>query len=97
MSDTSRPIVCFFSVFLIARGGNGPEDRTREIEVKLIFRSLLLLLNAAYARKLIQSELRCFWRRGDISSATDQYLDNINTAARQICSSIWYLSVRRRI
>ena len=65
-------IVCFFSVFLIARGGNGPEDRTREIEVKLIFRSLLLLLNAAYARKLIQSELRCFWRRCDISSATVQ-------------------------
>ena len=65
-------IVCFFSVFLTARGGNGPEDRTREIEVKLIFRSLLLLLNAAYARKLIQSELRCFWRRCDISSATVQ-------------------------
>ena len=65
-------IVYFFSVFLIARGGNGPEDRTREIEVKLIFRSLLLLLNAAYARKLIQSELRCFWRRCDISSATVQ-------------------------
>ena len=72
VSYTSRPIVCFFSVFLIARGGNGPEDRTREIEVKLIFRSLLLLLNAAYARKLIQSELRYFWRRGDISSATVQ-------------------------
>ena len=28
VSDTSRPIVCFFSVFLIARGGNGPEGES---------------------------------------------------------------------
>ena len=52
MSDTSRPIVCFFSVFLIARGENGPEDRTREIEVKLIFS-----LSAVIAKCSIREEI----------------------------------------